>query len=200
MALDTYANIKVALQTWLSRADLASDVDDMIDMFEAWCNRRLRVPQMEQEATAPASEYLPLPDDFLELRDIQWQGVPRYELEYMSPSMADIYDTTGEAAPSRFYSLVGDQLRLIPAPDSATSIRIAYWKRLPPLSDAIPSNWLLDLYPDAYLYGPMVHGNLRIKDMDMAQQVQQGWTNIAADIQRAGKNSNVGSLLRVRVA
>lgn len=200
MALDSYTNLKTALQTWLARADVSSDVDDMIDLFEAWINRNMRMPQMEQEATTAAAEYLALPSDFLELRDIQFQGNPRRQLEYMSPSMADLYDTSGTAGTPRFYTLVGDQIRLIPQPDSTTDIRIDYWKKVPALSSTNATNWLLALYPDAYLYGCLTHGDVRVMDMPMAAQIASGWQNIMGEMRRSGMNQNLGSLLRVRPA
>jgi len=70
MSLDSYTNLKTEIATWLLRVDLGPDIDTMIDLFESWANRNLRVRQMEGEATAPAAEYLPLPADFIELRDI----------------------------------------------------------------------------------------------------------------------------------
>ena len=201
MALDSYTNLKTALQAWIARGDLSADVDDMIDMFEGWCNRNLRVPRMEQEATTTAAEYIALPVDFLELRDIQWQGNPRVQLEYVSPAMADIQDPIGTACIPRFYSIVGDQLRLIPPPnDLTTLIRIDYWQKIPALSGTNATNWLLSLYPDAYLFGPLTYGNVRIQDPQMTAFIQQGWTSVMNEIQNSGRNANLGSLLRVRVA
>lgn len=200
MALDTYANLKTALGTWIARADLSGDTDDMIDMFEAWVNRNVRHPMMEQESTSPASEYLALPSDFLELRDIQYQGNPRKQLEYMSPSMADIYDTTGDTGTPGFYTIVADQLRLIPAPDTTTDIRIDYWQKVPALTSTNTSNWLLALYPDAYLYGSLVHGHVRIQDPQVAAFIASGWDSIMKELIRSGKNANVGSLLQIRAA
>src|SRR5690349_15542353 len=188
MALDSYANLKTAISTWLVRADVASDVDDMIDMFEAWANRNLRVAQMEEEATTPVTEYIALPSDFLELRDIQWQGNPRRELEYMTPILADIYDPTGSTGLPKFYTIVGDQLRVIPAPsDTSVNVRIDYWRKVPALSDSQTTNWLLSTYPDAYLYGSLFHGRIRIQDMDTAQSVAAAWQAIMAELKRAGK-------------
>jgi len=204
VALDTYTNLQTALQAWLARVDVAADVVDMITMFEAWVNRNIRVPQMEQDSIATASEYLPFPVDFLELRAIQWQGNaanPRLQLEYLSPVMADIEDPFGQADTPRFYTIVSNQIRLVPKPDDLTvNIRIDYWKKLPALTLTNQTNWLLSLYPDAYLYGPLVHGNIRVQDVSMAAAVQQGWAGIMAELQRAGKDANVGSLLRIRTA
>jgi hypothetical protein len=184
----------------LARSRRSADADDLIDMFEAWVNRSLRVPQMEQESTTPASEYLALPTDFLELRDIQWQGSPRVQLEYATPAYADLYDTSGSAGTPQFYTIVGDQLRLIPAPDATTDVRITYWKKITPLSDSNTSNWLLSLYPDAYLYGSLVHGRVRISDVQTAAIVGQAWEGVMNEVRKAGRNSNLGSLLRTKVA
>lgn len=201
MALDTYSNLKTTLQTWVARADLSGDVDDMIDLFEAWCNRNLRVPQMEQESLTPAAEYLALPSDFVELRDIQWQGTPRRQLGYMSPSMADIYDADGTPDTPSFYTIIADQLRLIPPPnDTTVNVRIDYWKKIPALSLTNATNWLLSLYPDAYLYGPLVHGLVRVHDPQLASFIDSGWSNVMKELQRAGNKANLGSLLRIRVA
>ena len=200
MALDTYSNLKTTLGTWLARTDQTSNADDLIDMFEAWVNRNMRMPQMEQEATSSAAEYLALPSNFLELRDIQYQGSTRYQLEYMTPSMADLFDTTGDTGTPKFYTVVGDQIRLIPAPDTTTPIRIDYWKKITPLDDTNTSNWLLALYPDAYLYGSLMHGNVLIKDINMANVVATGWQNIMAEMKKAGKNANIASLMQIRPA
>jgi len=201
MALDSYTNLKTALQTWIARADLSSDVDDMIDMFEAWINRNIRVPQMEQEATTTAQEYLPFPLDFLELRAIKWQGSPIVQLDYLPPVAADQEDPFGSACNPRYYSIISNQIRLIPPPNDATTlIRIDYWQKIPPLSGSNATNWLLTLYPDAYLYGALMHGNMRVHDTQMASMIAGAWTSIMGELQRSGKNANIGSQLRVRPA
>lgn len=200
MALDSYSGLITTLQTWLQDAAVAPDAPDCIAMFEAWVNRNLRVPQMEQEAYAPAAEYLALPSDFLALRDVQWQGKPIVQLEYLTPAMADLTNPYGDTCTPRAYTIVGDRLRLIPAPNDTTSVRIAYWKRLPALSGVIPTNWLLQAYPDAYLYGSMVHGHVRMKDIATATAISNAWQGIAQEIQQAGREANLGSLLRIRAA
>lgn len=200
MSLDTYTNLKTEISTWMTRSDLTGDVDTMIDLFEAWANRNFRIRQMEAEATADAAEYLELPNDFLELRDIQWQGSPRRQLDYVTPTYADLYDTTGTAGTPIYYTIVGNEFRLIPAPDSTTSVRIAYWQQIPALSGSNTTNWLLTQYPDAYLYGTLLQGNIRTKDPEMGAYIQQSFAGVVAEIQKAGRRSNVGNSLRIMVA
>jgi hypothetical protein len=59
------------------------------------------------------------------------------------------------------YSIVGRELELVPAPgpapDSSALIEMIYYGRIPPLTDAEPTNWLLRDSPDAYLYGALTH-------------------------------------------
>lgn len=200
MSLDSYVNLKSEIQVWMTRSDLSGDVDTMIDLFEAWANRNFRVRQMEDEATADATEYMSFPTDFLELRDIQWQGSPRRQLDYVTPVYADLYDTSGAAGTPRFYTLVGNEIRIIPAPDSATPIRIAYWRQIPALSATSTSNWLLEQYPDAYLYGALLQGNIRTKDPETAGYIKQSFAEVVQEIERAGRRSNVGNSLQIRPA
>jgi hypothetical protein len=199
MSLDTYANLKTEIAAWTSRTDLTSQLDTFIDLFESWANRNLRTRQMENEAYASAAEYIALPDDYLELRDIQWQGSPRRQLQYVTPEYADMYDTDGATGLPVYYTLVGNQLRLIPAPDSDTTVRISYWQSITPLDGTNTSNWLLAAYPDAYLYGSLMHARAFIPD-ERAALVKAGWQEVMAEVQSAGKKSNIGGSLQIRAA
>lgn len=200
MALDTYANLKTELASWTNRGDLTTPIDTFIDLFEAWANRGLRVRQMEAEANAPASEYLELPADFLEMRDIQFQANPRRQLQYVTPQYADIYDSSGASGTPAFYTLVGNQIRLVPAPDSTTNVRISYWQAIPALSGSQTTNWLLRDYPDVYLYGSLIHARMYIHDPQLAGFIESGWQRAMSEVQSAGKKSNVSASMQIRPA
>lgn len=198
MALDTYTGLKAEIAAFMARADLTTQIDTFIDLFEAWANRNLRVRQMEQEATATAEEYIPLPDDFVELRDIQVQSSPRRQLQYVTPEYADLVTADGATGEPSYYTLVGNQLRLVPAPASADDVRISYWKRIPALDGTTATNWLLSEWPDAYLWGSVLQARAYLPDEQRAAYVEQSWRSVMAEIQRAGKHSNVGGSLTIR--
>lgn len=200
MALNTYAALQSTLRSFLQRADASADIPDMVAMFEAWVNRNVRHPRMEFEATANGAEYMALPADFLEMRDIQWQGSPRRQLDYLTPQQADRLDPFGDAGDPNYYTLIGDQLRLIPPPDDTTPVRMAYWRRIPALSGGNPTNWLLSLYPDAYVYGALMHGYARVNELSQASGISAAWGKVVAELQTQGRTSNVGSSLRIRCA
>jgi hypothetical protein len=200
MALGTYSDLKTSISSWMARADISGSADDFIDLFEAWANRNLRVRQMEAEATTAATEYIAFPTDFQELRDIQWQGQPRKQLEYVTPEGADLIDPRGVSGVPSAYTLVGNQIRLVPAPSSGTTVRISYWQKIPALTGSATSNWLLAAYPDAYLYGSLFHAKAFVHDPAVAQFLQSSWTAVMGEIERAGKKSNVAGSMRVRAA
>lgn len=185
-----YTELKTAISDWEHRSFDAGKVDTFIDLFEARINRNLRVPEMEKRATAtPTSEYVALPDDFLELRNIQINGTSTTLLEYASPQKIDAMGlTTGT---SRYYSLVGNEFQLNPSAAGST-VEIAYYGKITALSDANPTNFLIDSHPDYYLMGCIYEALVYSID-DRRNEVAQIVAEKEAAIKRAGKKKQYGS-------
>ena len=70
MALNNYANLKIAIANFLARDDLTSEIDDFIDLTEADFNRRLRIRSMEtvDSSFTIDAETEALPTGFLQVR------------------------------------------------------------------------------------------------------------------------------------
>jgi len=200
MALDSYANLKLEVAAFMARSDLTTQIDSFIDLFEAWANRNLRVRQMENEAYATAAEYLPLPQDYVGLRDVQVQSTPRRQLQYVTPEYADMAAADGTTGEPSYYTIVGGQMRLVPSPSSADDVRISYWQSITPLDGTNTTNWLLTEYPDSYLYGSLFHARGYMPDESRAAFVKGMWDQVVAEIQSAGKKSNLGGSLTIRSA
>jgi len=203
MSITNYSDLKTALVAWLHRADITTSsdvVDEAIDLTEAWASRNFRTRWQSQEATAAATEYMALPTDFMEMRDVQFQANPRVNLDYVTPEWADKYDQTGTSGVPQFYTLVGNQIRLIPAPSSSTSVRMAYWKTVPALTASSTTNWLITNFPDFYLWGGLMNLRMYVEDEQKAHVIQSNWARIVSEIQREGRRSQYGGALRVRAA
>jgi len=200
MALDSYTGLKAEIAAFSNRAELAAQTDTFIDLFESWANRNLRVRQMENEAYATAAEYLPLPDDYVGLRDVQVQSSPRRQLQYVTPEYADMVASDASTGDPSYYTIVGNQLRLVPSPSSADDVRISYWQTITPLDDTNTTNWLLQEYPDAYLWGALFNARAYITDEQRAVYVKAMWDQVVSEIQSAGKKSNLGGSLTIRSA
>lgn len=166
MAITTYSELNTAVANWLARADLANRVPEFIALCEARYHRTLRVPGMEKRAEtvlAISTEYVALPTDFMEVRNFQIQSSPVVNLKAMSPDDIDmIYG--GVAGTPQFYAIVGDEIQLAPAPDSAYELEMDYWAKLTPLSSVDTSNWMLQNAPDVYLFGSLCEAIPFVKD------------------------------------
>lgn len=168
MAIGTYSELQTAVANWLTRADLTSRIPEAIAMAEAEFNDTLRHRNMEQRATATATEYMSLPSDFQELRTIKIQGSPSIKLQPFSSHVGE-YTTTDTP---RYFQLTANQIRLIPSPAGTETVEIDYWKQIPALSAANTTNWLLTAAPYLYLYQACFHALTLVQDDARAAAAQ----------------------------
>lgn len=160
MALQNYGQLKTAIGTLLNRSDLTNAIPDFVAMLEAQVNREVKFRNRRQEAEATlafTSGVATLPTDFIEARTVVFQSVPRNRLEYLSPSQFEnTYNVDSPATPINF-TIVGNNLKVGPLPNSDVGAKLTYSQKLTALSADADTNWLLAHHPDAYLYGSAVH-------------------------------------------
>jgi hypothetical protein len=159
MAITTYAELQAAVGNWLDHGLFAARIPEFIALFEAAANRRLRV--REQEATAmltPASGAVALPADYLAWRRLTWTGAPRVELQYVHPSYLQAAYPSSPPDVPRIFSIEGTTLKIRPL--DGTPLELDYFQKIPALSDAASSNWLLAAHPDIYLFGSLVEAEM----------------------------------------
>lgn len=161
--MDTYAGLQSSISDWLMRGDLSSVTPSFIRMAEASVNRRLRVRQMIARAESEVEfQTLPLPGDWLE----SIRGFTGSDNDFrLSSFPMDEYDarvlSTGQPIS---YSILGRYMFFRMLPEEPTRIELSYYAAVPALSNANPTNWLLDLWPDIYLYGSLMHTAPYLKD------------------------------------
>ena len=168
MAITSYSTLQTSIGDWLNRSDLTSVIPDFITMAEAQFNRVLRHRKMVERATATLdSEYSAMPADWLESIRYQLNTNPITVMEFVSPDQAAVlkgaYSTSGKPI---FYSQIGQQFQVIPAPDSGSAYtgELAYYAKIPALSSGNTSNWLLVDSPDIYLYGSLLQSAPYLQD------------------------------------
>ncbi len=155
-----------------------SDLDDKIKLFTTLCeadiNRRCRVQDMVCVGTSPTNQGDPLvklPDDYLEMRNIKVDGRP---YDFLTPRQ---FDTLNEHCR---YTIRGNKIEISPTPSEVIPVEMSYYKRVPQLGEkyqAVPGsvpvtrteNWLLDKWPDVYLYGVLEKSAYMIYDDPRAQ-------------------------------
>jgi hypothetical protein len=168
MPLATYGDLKTSILGWLARPGdplVEPAVPDFVRLFEAEANRRLKSAGAENIATlsAAGTGWVILPSNCMQIRTVSIGGVP---LLFVPPEQLP-----GEAGIPGCYTIIGRTLFLGPAPNGATLVDLVFQSGVPPLSDAIQTNWLLDTAPDAYLFGSLVEAEVYIGE----DQRAQGW-------------------------
>jgi hypothetical protein len=156
MALGTLSDLKSEMRDWaLDRPDLIGKFQDCIDMATNDLNKVLRTRKQyaEVELVPDDEGVVPLPDDYLEWRAVTALSNPVTVLKPVTPEgVADIYPNAYGGWPAHF--LVEDSTLTV-MPKTTTPIQLKYWKRIPHLTEAEPTNWLLLENANLYLFGAM---------------------------------------------
>lgn len=150
-----YSELQTAIANTLDRHDLAAQIPTFIRLAEAQMDRELVVRQeYAQQKFYNASEGAQLPCDFAGVASLVALGQPNRPIVYLSPDMFDEQWLSSDGAP-HYYTITKSQILFSPSAEFNGILR--YWKRLSPLAEDNPTNWLLDRHPDAYLYGALTH-------------------------------------------
>ena len=160
MSISNYTELKASIADFLNRDDLTSVIPDFIRMAEANMNRDLRHWQMEKRVTANlTTQYTAIPSDFLEgirltldtANTAPLEVVGSYEIASLR---AEVADTVGQPG---YYTILDGSIEVFPSPDASYTLELLYYGKVPPLTDADPTNWILLGSPDLYVYGALVH-------------------------------------------
>lgn len=152
MALSTYAELQTSIGNWLKDSTLTSVIPDFITLAEARFNRQIRTPEMEAVSTAAVStESFSMPTGFLEMRSIWLEESPDKPLDYFPPHMLKTVRADGTGGKPTAYTIIGEAIYLAPIPASSYNVAIAYYAKIPALTNSNTTNWLLTNHPDLYL-------------------------------------------------
>ena len=172
MAISTYAELVTAIGNWSDRTDLASRIPEFIALAEAKFNRKLRLYRMEAITTgtlSAATDTISFPSDMAALSKVQINSSATYILEQMSKELLiRKYPSSGTGIPSAF-TINGNQIEVKPIADGDYTYELTYFQKITALSDTNTTNWLLSLYPDAYLYGALLELSPYLKDSEETQ-------------------------------
>ena len=159
MAITSYTELKTAIANWLNRDDLTAIIPDFIALTEADIQRKVRHWRMEERSTATLdARYTQLPDGFLEAVRFHLD-VDERPIELLTPlALQQRRQGNSDAGGKpQFYAIIAGQIEVWPTPDGSYTGELYYYARTATLTDSNTSNWVLTHFPDAYLYGALVH-------------------------------------------
>ena len=202
MAITTYDELKTSIGNWLNRDDLTSVIPDFIALAETRMNRSLRHWRMEKRSTATIdTRYSSLPGGFLEAirfhLDVDERPVELVSSFALQKRRQSSGDTSGRP---QYYAIVGGQIEVWPTPDAAYTGELYYFDKFDALSDSATTNWLLTNYPDAYLYGALLHAAPYLAEDARTQTWAALYQSAIDDINAESDKAKVsGSGLRMKV-
>jgi hypothetical protein len=156
MALTNYNDLVTTVESYLARSDLTSIIPTFVMLAQQRMSRDLRTREMLKVATTTATDgTVEIPTDFLEMRELHFQGNPPITLEYESPDkfFRDLLTTTSGLP--YYYTIIGYEFQFAPAPDSQQVLQMLYYAEPTFISSTVSSNLYLANYPDALLYATL---------------------------------------------
>lgn len=178
--ITNYADLQAQVVSWSHRSDLTTQIPMFIEIAEREIFRELAIRGVEASSTGSTSgETIAKPADMdaLQRIEIEAHGA-KYTLDYTSPN--GIVELTASTGQPRRIVIEAGAIRLIPAPDGTYTYTLFYTPVLTPLTDVLPTNWLLTNHSDVYLKGALTQVAKYTKNLnDTVRLIQE--TGAAVD-------------------
>lgn len=169
----TYTDLTQLVEDHLARGDLSAWYQSFIATAETWLNYGseetppLRVREMETIATlTPTAGVVTLPADYLEYVRVSEKTSTRRTLDYVTPDQAERWYPDGAAGLSDEFTIIGESLYTFPLAQS--DVELVYYKTIPALTPAAPTNWLLTKNQNIYLHATLFAAYTFTKDVELA--------------------------------
>jgi len=202
-------DLRTAVVEQVGRADIADVFPRLVSLAEADFNRKLRLRRMINEETVTFYDGKgALPHDYLEMIGVY------------APCGFEYHEQTPQHVRRSGYYYSIERLDMV-APHLSGQLRVQYYGKIPSLVgyvdltglplvgviapgpgamfDMTRTNWMLEQYPELYLYGVGTEAAKYLKDGDMAQASGGLLAAAIADV-RADDDRARYSRARVRVA
>ena len=196
MALTNYTELQTSIAEFLNRDDLAAKIPDFIVLAEAQMNAELRHWRMEKRATASLdSQYTAVPDDFIQPVRFSIVGTTISSLSQTdSKTITDLRTANNNPSgrPTE-YSILDGSIEVYPTPDATYTLELLYYEKLDALNSGNPTNWVLTTYPNAYLYGSLLHSAPYLMEDQRINTWAQFYQKAIDDINQEAVNSKTAA-------
>jgi len=175
VAITNLAELTTAIVSWDHREgddDFAAEISNFIALTESVFQIRLKLLQFESTATITVTDGVgSLPADYVGMRSIYWNGDYTQELRYITPAEFDAR-RNADYGEQYFYTISGSTIRFLGVADGEATA--TYNAKFAPLTALLPTNAILTNYPDAYLWGGLMHGAMWSQD----EAMEKKWGNL----------------------
>lgn len=170
MTLENYGELETTIGQYLDRSDRVTQIQDWVRLVEFEVGRKLNLRAQQDIATGTllaGSDTLETPVGILYPRQLVFAGSPPINVDTVTipQGQETAYSEAGRASPlqATVWGVTSDfktQIRVWPAPSGDIAYTLYYTTGITPLTAANPTNYLLRVAADLYLFGCLYHGHL----------------------------------------
>ena len=185
MSLANYTDLVAAIGEWLDRDDLAARAPDFIRLAEVRLNRTLDDPEMEVSTTL-TGDGATLPADFGAM-----VSIGTADGNALSPITNQAYAALRPSSGvSRYYTIREGKVYYYPG---SANVTLVYRRTIPSLSVTNATNWLLEMAPDAYLYGALVQASAFLAEDERIALWKSAFDEAIAELKSDGARRKWGA-------
>lgn len=199
MLITNKAELEAKVAKWLVRSDLGDIIPDFIATAERRIFRELRTPANERTVYkdrrgSDGDEWL-IPEHFLELKKLIVNG---QALERITDT--EYYALPEQSGQPRYFFRYANKFKVWPAPDADYRWVLNFWTDFE-LTDAEPTNTVLQMAPDLYLYGALIEGEDYLMNTERVKLWAAKFDAALAQLNTMAKRAELsGSASRQRAA
>lgn len=182
--INTYGDLKEAVQVWLNRKDSVTinNIPMFINMASKQFTRLVKLPYYEVLVTVDVVDgfnYIVIPQDFINAKHVLVNDVPynRVDVETFkrlqnSGTQVVAVDpgvglnslqgatTTGK----HFFTRIGSQMYFLPELETGDKVEMVYQRDIPEFTDDFKEEYCLMVASDVFLYLSLRHASLFLRD------------------------------------
>lgn len=180
MALSTYAELKTAIATRLSRSNMTALIPDFVTITHAKMMRgdilnqmpAVRIDDMLTEADIALTTGVgTLPSDYLERKSLYVSDNSETTMKFMPVARFNSLGAKTQAGTPAFYTIKGSSILV--APYSSDTLKFYYYAALDEPTADSDTNAIFTKTPHAYLYGALAEAYDHIRAMDRSAYYRQ---------------------------
>ncbi|WP_146125269.1 phage adaptor protein [Burkholderia multivorans] len=177
----SYDDLQKVVATYLQRANLTAQIPLFIQLAEVRLRNIIRtLPQQVQLpytlVPGQGSQIVALPSDYGAMIRVTYNSIP---MTYITPDQLQLEKANDYLYE---YTIIGTNILLQTYIDGSSALTMYYYQELQGLSDSNESNWLLEDYPNLYLYATLLEATPYLIDDERIEvwegMLQEGVTEV----------------------
>jgi hypothetical protein len=206
MTITSFSELKTAIAAWADVNDVDAYLDDVVSLATDTLNYGLAdmPPLRTREMVAvvdltPTDGACDLPTDYLQYRRVVEDTSIRRNLQYIAMTSVEQLYAARESGLSNAFTIVDDQLYMFPV--GTNDIELTYYQKIPHLTDAAPTNWLLTKHPGVYLHAGMYQLGVLRRDDDLTARSYSMVNGLVRGLSKSNFSSEFArAATRMRIA